>query len=58
MEKEITIFISEDAETSKKIIHDHFAKNKVTYAEVMPAQNKEKIVEFLESIEEDFLTLP
>ena len=52
MKKEITIFISEDAETSKKIIHDHFDKDKVTYAEVMPVKNREKVVKFLEELEE------
>ena len=57
MEKKITIFISEDAETSKKIIHDHFDKDKVTYVELMPAKNREKIVEFLKDIEDDFLSI-
>ena len=48
MKKEITIFISEDNEVSKEIIHKYLDKDKVTYAEVMPVKNREKVVKFLE----------
>ena len=58
MEKEITIFICESRDVSREIIGKYLEAGKVTYAEMLPVRNREKIVEFLKSIEEDFLTLP
>ena len=55
MKKDITIFISEDAETSKEIMNKYFDKEKVTYAEVMSASNREKVVRALEELEEESL---
>ena len=56
-ENNITIFICEDDDTSRKIIGEYLVPGKVTYAEFMPRENREKIVGFLKEIEESFLKL-
>ena len=55
--KEIYLFICEDEEASQEIIQKYMVVGKVTYAEVMPAENRKKIVDFLEVNEEPFLKL-
>ena len=56
MEKEITIFICENHEVSREIIGKYLKVGEVTYAEMLPAKNREKIVAFLKDIEKPFLT--
>lgn len=52
MKKYITIFICEDRETTELIMKKHFEKDKVTYANSLPAEKREEIVKVLETIEE------
>ena len=50
MKKEIYIFIVEDTTLAKQMIKDHFEKGKITYAEVMDEDKREKVVKALELI--------
>ena len=56
-QREITIFICESRDVSREIVGKYFKNGEITYAEFLPAKNREKIVEFLKSIEEPFLTI-
>jgi len=53
MKKEITILIVEDKEISKEIISKYFDKNKVTYANILPASKRKEVVELIEKIEDN-----
>ena len=55
MKKEITIFICESKDISREIVGKYLKNGEVTYAEILPAENRQKIVEFLKSIEEPFI---
>ena len=57
MKKEITIFICEDRDISREIVGKYLKNGEVTYAEILPAENREKIVEFLKNIEVPFIKL-
>ncbi len=52
---EITIFICEDEETKKEIIQKFFDKNKITYANILSADLREKIVKAIEELENEEL---
>ncbi len=56
-EKDITIFICENKEVSHEIIDKYMEKGKVNYAEIIPAKNRQKVIDFLQIIEEPFLKL-
>ena len=57
MKKEITIFICESKDISREIVGKYLKSGEVTYAEILPAENRQKIIKFLESIEEPFIKL-
>ena len=48
--KEIYIFIVEDMSLARQMIKEHFEKGKITYAEVMDADKREKVTQALELI--------
>lgn len=54
-DKEITVFICEDKDTAREIVGHYLVPGKVTYAEMLPAENRAKLVEFMKTIEEPFL---
>lgn len=56
-EKEITIFICENKEVSREIVGKYLKNGEVTYAEFLPAKNRQKIVDFLKEIEDPFIKL-
>ena len=55
MAKEITVFICEDDDTAREIVGKYLVAGKVTYAEMLPAENRSKVVEALEALEEPFM---
>lgn len=57
MEKEITIFICESKEIGQEIVGKYLKNGQITYAEFLPAKNRQKIVDFLKEIEEPFIKL-
>ena len=50
MEKSIFVFIVEDIELARQMMHDHFDKEQFTYAEVFEDNQRDKIIKALESI--------
>ncbi|KKN16778.1 hypothetical protein LCGC14_0972400 [marine sediment metagenome] len=53
MKKEITVFISEDTKTSKEIIKKYLFEKRITYANILPAEKRDEVVEAIEKLEDN-----
>lgn len=51
MKKDIYILIVEDKVLARKLIHDHFLQNQITYAQAISAKKRDSVVKVLEMLE-------
>mgnify|MGYP001559586084 FL=1 len=53
-ERKIAILISENPELARRVVHEFFGENQITYCNILPVKYRKKIVEFIDELESEY----